>query len=374
MPAYSGRKMCPFYKPRDDAPTPHLMVGNMPDAASCLDALRATLSRFGSLVQLEPAGEGASHTWASFESAEAASAARTSLSGTCLPELGGRPLVVQHAALRPPRQSQEERLATLVPATEDAAALGMAGLLLLSEFVGEAEEAALLAALDAAPWQVLARRRVQHYGRGFDYCARRLDAEAAHPPIPQTLRPLVARLEALPGVGPGAVDQLTANEYAAGVGIAPHAGAPRGGRRVPQMLGQGASSAGVQGCRAPHPDAGVFFLWHFKKKRRRWRPRPVTRSPPPRPPRADCHSAFGPFVALVSLLSPCALVFRREGAAPRALLLPRRSALLLAGEARYAWEVGRCPAGGGALPPQPLPALPASVPAVATAGAACKPF
>jgi hypothetical protein len=45
-----------------------------------------------------------------------------------------------------------------------SAAVGIPGLLLVPDFVSEAEEAALLAAIDAAPWLPLARRRAQHYG------------------------------------------------------------------------------------------------------------------------------------------------------------------------------------------------------------------
>lgn len=226
MPPYQGRTACPYYKPRDDAATQHLMVGNLvPSAAACIDALRTTLSRFGEVSTLQPASEGASHCWTSFADVSAAAAARAALAGARLQELGGRPLVVQHAALRRPKQTEEEKLAALVPAATDASSMGVPGLLLLPDFLSEAEEAALLAAVDASPWLELAHRRVQHYGRGFDYCARKLDAESPYPPIPPPLRPVVQRLEALPGVE--AIDQLTANEYAAGVGIAPHSGERR---------------------------------------------------------------------------------------------------------------------------------------------------
>jgi alkylated DNA repair protein alkB family protein 8 len=92
-----------------------------------------------------------------------------------------------------------------------------------------------------------------------------------------------ARLNALPQVAdaaPGAVsyDQLTVNEYAAGVGIPPH---------------------------------------------------------------VDTHSAFAGALVSLTLDGAAAMLFRRGDApdvAPRALLLPRRSLLILAGEARLAWQ------------------------------------
>jgi len=68
-----------------------------------------------------------------------------------------------------------------------------------SDFVTEAEEAELLAAVDAHPWQSLAKRRVQHHGREFDYVT--LDVGAQAPcALPSFLAPLVQRVQGLPGV------------------------------------------------------------------------------------------------------------------------------------------------------------------------------
>lgn len=50
--------------------------------------------------------------------------------------------------------------------------LGVPGLCLVHEFVTEAQEAELLAAVDQQPWVDLAKRRVQHYGWEFDYVVR----------------------------------------------------------------------------------------------------------------------------------------------------------------------------------------------------------
>jgi alkylated DNA repair protein alkB family protein 8 len=53
-------------------------------------------------------------------------------------------------------------------------------------------------------------------------------------------------------------------------------------------------------------------------------------------PHIDTHSAFdGPIISL-SLVGASVMEFRR-GSERRALLLPPRSLLVMAGEARYAW-------------------------------------
>jgi alkylated DNA repair protein alkB family protein 8 len=80
------------------------------------------------------------------------------------------------------------------------------------------------------------------------------------------------------------------------------------------------------------------------------------------PPHVDTHSAFRGALASLSLGGPCAMLFRR-GDDVRALLLPPRSLLLLAGEARFAWQhyiPGRMadPVAGRA---EPLPRAPRRV-------------
>jgi hypothetical protein len=54
------------------------------------------------------------------------------------------------------------------PATT-AEACGVPGLSLLLDFVSLSEEAELLAAVQCGQWELLAKRRVQHYGYPFDY-------------------------------------------------------------------------------------------------------------------------------------------------------------------------------------------------------------
>jgi alkylated DNA repair protein alkB family protein 8 len=53
-------------------------------------------------------------------------------------------------------------------------------------------------------------------------------------------------------------------------------------------------------------------------------------------PHFDSHAAFEGAILSLSLAGQAAVQFRRGGAR-RALLLPRRSLLVMDGEARYAW-------------------------------------
>jgi alkylated DNA repair protein alkB family protein 8 len=49
------------------------------------------------------------------------------------------------------------------------------GLYVFYDFIDEAEEQRLLAAVKDEPWNTLPRRRVQHWGYEFDYKTRNID-------------------------------------------------------------------------------------------------------------------------------------------------------------------------------------------------------
>ena len=65
-------------------------------------------------------------------------------------------------------------------------------------------------------------------------------------------------------------------------------------------------------------------------------------------PHVDTHSAFEGAVASLSLAGGCVMEFRRAGAPAAALALPRRSLLVMGGEARHAWCGDGVVMGGGA--------------------------
>ena len=54
-------------------------------------------------------------------------------------------------------------------------------------------------------------------------------------------------------------------------------------------------------------------------------------------PHVETHSAFGDTITAVSLAGPAVMVFRKEDQPQKALFLPRRSLLIMSGEARLAW-------------------------------------
>lgn len=59
-----------------------------------------------------------------------------------------------------------------IPAYRTAEECGISGLILMPNFVSEEQEKALLDFVDKQPWVYLSRRRVQHYGRNFNYIVR----------------------------------------------------------------------------------------------------------------------------------------------------------------------------------------------------------
>ena len=99
------------------------------------------------------------------------------------------------------------------------AELRAAGVDLVADFISAAEEAALLAVCDAAPWDASLSRRVQHYGFRFAYATKSCVPCAA--PLPRAFVAVVRRVRPPWAVDDGGV-QCTVNEYLPGQGIAPH--------------------------------------------------------------------------------------------------------------------------------------------------------
>lgn len=130
------------------------------------------------------------------------------------------------------------------------------GLLFVPELVSPDEERALLAAIDALPFEkvrlrgVTARRTVVHYGWGYAYDARTL-APAA--PVPGFLEPLRARAAALAGLRPEELAEVLVTRYPPGAGIGWHRDAPMFG---PTVVGVSLGAASVMRLRRPLPGGG----------------------------------------------------------------------------------------------------------------------
>jgi len=149
------------------------------------------------------------------------------------------------------------------------------GLSYVVGYVSGPEEARLLAAVDAAPWQSDLKRRVQHYGYRYDYKARKVEPSMYLGPLPDWAQSPASRLVS-DGYMAAPPDQLIVNEYLPGQGITPH---------------------------------------------------------------VDCIPCFGPVVCSITLGSPCVMTLSAvEGDGAESLRLERGSLLVLAGEARYKWR------------------------------------
>lgn len=273
--------------------TPHLYVANCGPAAGVpFDTVFKIFSLHGPLESVVPADGSGARVIVSFRSAESAAAARQALDGQPCAALQGRIMTVKFA------------VPVDVPAVVDhlqvrkaAEELEIPGLFLRTEFVTEKQEEALLAAVDAGQWQVLAKRRVQHYGYEFKYTIRNVDLSQRLGHLPEFVLPVVDRIGSLAELAETGevcfpLDQLTVNEYVRGVGLSPH---------------------------------------------------------------IDTHSAFEGAILSLSLAGPCVMEFRKYGKPEsgsesgvsehekspferKALFLPPRSLVILSGEARYAWH------------------------------------
>ncbi len=96
---------------------------------------------------------------------------------------------------------------------------GPAGSIHKPDWLSAEEASALLDAIDAQPWSTALKRRVQQYGRRYDYSDRTLKSDV--PPLPDFLRPLMERL-VKEGHFKRLPEQIIVNEYTPGQGIAKH--------------------------------------------------------------------------------------------------------------------------------------------------------
>lgn len=95
------------------------------------------------------------------------------------------------------------------------------GLSTLVDFIDEAEEAQLLATIDASAWDTTMARHVQHYGWKYDYKARKVDPRSYLGPLPDWLAKLGHRLLTR-GVFGEMPDQVIVNNYVGAQSISKH--------------------------------------------------------------------------------------------------------------------------------------------------------
>jgi alkylated DNA repair dioxygenase AlkB len=100
------------------------------------------------------------------------------------------------------------------PTVDAADVPAVPGMRYLPGYISQAEEASLVAAIDALPWNTEWKRRRQPYGAGYGS-----GGEPA--PIPEWGRRLADRMF-VDGVTARPFDQMLVNEYAPGQGISSH--------------------------------------------------------------------------------------------------------------------------------------------------------
>ncbi|GAB4857963.1 Alkylated DNA repair protein alkB 8 [Ancistrocladus abbreviatus] len=293
-----------FMRPKggaeENATSSNLYIANCgPAVGISLDMISSVFGAFGEVIGVYAADESGVRVIVSFMHDNSAQAALNALHGHPCLEFGGRILHIRYSIPRPSpsRVQGHDNVAVSLTASE----LNIPGVFLFLDFITAKQEEELLAAVDARPWNSLAKRRVQHYGFEFCYLMRNVDTKRHLGELPSFVCPILDRISTCSELGGAAnikLDQLTVNEYPPGVGLSPH---------------------------------------------------------------IDTHSAFEDKIFSLSLAGPCIMEFRRyhEGTwkpeskcgmsnmenlenstdfLRKAVFLPPRSMLLLSGEARYAWH------------------------------------
>jgi alkylated DNA repair dioxygenase AlkB len=147
------------------------------------------------------------------------------------------------------------------------------GLHVLDDWLSVHDEERIMNEIDSLAWDTTIRRRVQHYGFRFKYSQLMADSDAPVSDFPPIIKSLVHERSEL---AMHEFDQLTVNEYVAGIGIASH---------------------------------------------------------------CDTHSAFSDTIAVISLLNPITMDFvYHDGTRKVSVVIPPRSLFLMTGDSRYGWR------------------------------------
>nr|XP_043612715.1 alkylated DNA repair protein ALKBH8 homolog [Erigeron canadensis] len=281
-----------FTRPKDEVKSCNLYVANCgPGVGLSLDSIASAFSLFGTVKGVYPADNSGCRVIVSYNDESSAQAALMALDRKPCPDLGGRSLHIRYSVQR---SMGQVNTTDSVQVSLEASELNIPGIYLIHDFVSAQEEEQLLAAVDVRLWHSLAKRRVQHYGYEFCYDIRNVNTQQQLGELPSFVSCVLEKIPVFKKRDDAAdvsLDQLTVNEYPAGVGLSPH---------------------------------------------------------------IDTHSAFEGSIYSLSLSGPCIMEFRRysdmdgdkdsescdksSSFIRKAIYLPPRSMLLLSGEGRYAWQ------------------------------------
>lgn len=297
-------------------PTPHLYVANCgPAVGLSLERIAAAFGTFGTVTGVQVADESGTRVVVTFRGIAPAQAAKEAWDGTPCSYLDARVLHMQYSVSQAPCQVEDT-----LPVFRVSAEMGIPGIFLIHDFVSEQEEHELLAAVDERPWQGLMKRRVQHYGYEFMYKTRNVDTKQYLGQLPVFLLQLLNRMALLPEVNQAEnslpFDQLTVNEYPAGVGLSPHID----------------THSAFQGCILSLSLAGPCVMEFRRYTNEAWSSQKM-----------DIGFARGRLNNDISGMKGTAGK-QQQGSKQRpqferkAIFLPSRSLLVLSEEARYAWH------------------------------------
>ena len=101
--------------------------------------------------------------------------------------------------------------APLPSSVSSTAHVEVPGVRVVENFISELEETFFLKKIDEKRWENRIKRRVQHYGRDFDYGKLTIGERGRVGPMPDFCLPLIKRLEES-GYLRHPLDQLTVNE------------------------------------------------------------------------------------------------------------------------------------------------------------------
>lgn len=161
------RERCRYIRPLENAPTRHIILRGR--ESDLLD-LRETLYRHGAVKITSPEPSRGYHCFASFDSITDAKACLESISKQNQSSISVKYADIEDADEKKENEKEkDQRNGGLHAAYLTAQDCDIPGLELIPDFVTEEEETALLTEIDSLPWNQLARRRVQHYGKVFDY-------------------------------------------------------------------------------------------------------------------------------------------------------------------------------------------------------------
>lgn len=262
---------------RSAQPTCHLLLGNVgPGVGVQRDAIAAALSSLGcTSVQVPQLDDKeACYVFATFASQSAAAHARELLHDKPCADLGSRTLTAKYAALKAKGRATPGE-ASEQEHVDVCRTSEECGVPGLTLLPNFVSEAEEQELLSAVDeGQWDSLARRRVKHFGFEFRYLTRDVDPQQPIAPMPA-PVAALLPRLRAAGgTDRLDQLTVNEYGIGVGLSPH---------------------------------------------------------------IDTHSAFTGAILSLSLAGPAVMQFRRDGQR-RAICLPRRSLLVLSGEARYAWD------------------------------------